>query len=852
MVSRFFIFFIFFTVIAFSGWAQSALKAIKQLEKDNLERVIKIVEKSVGKSPTDPANYYVLANYYIHPDFGLEAVDSANQYISLARSGWINLETKEKEKYARKGMDSTSIDNLSSTIDSLAFEKAKILNTEKDYNHFIENYNTVLREEAIELRNEVAYEDAVSKNSPEAMEQFFSNYPDAKQAKNARDIYETLFYEKFTETGTLLSYQNYLTEKPQSMLREEAALRILEIISTGADSSILQTFINKYPKTQAAATAGNLMQYWRNEGLFSTLLVHFKSGSYYFFDTQKQKLLDFSVSSVEMDSCGQVNSTIIGGDSNGSWYDRLGNTFLDQLGSRPEYLQSGFFKVFYSTESLATLIHLSKDSVFEQKAVDFRKIDDYFLTKKVGQKWQLISFLGEEILSQPVDSIWTEHDLYFFKNSDRMAVSNRAELRKSGKKDFKALSLLYTDYELYDNGSIWLESNDFQSVLKADLTPVIPLKKVVINKIPLGWIVQNGEELTILTNDFKSQISLLAQDYKANSSIISIKNEDKWAVISSETNFPEFVYDSIRLFNSWLTYLEAGEKKELFFNDGERVVLENGEYFKILRTYNEEVLNSEGQVRFVEVVNKKGYSQIYNSFGRKIKEGEDVKVDVLTSEILQINTSNEKFLMDSAGNTLFTEKVDAFGSMQNGLIPILKNKKFGAFQINNRQLIPFKSDVKIQVFVPNNLFVYQKDGSYGIMDASGKNVLENKFKSIDYLNDSLAFVEIENVRQVINIRTEEVLIDEIKIVEKRGFKNQNFYLIRLNSGYGIINSSAQEIIPFIFNSIEAITYNNQMLWKAERRIAEMDYQVIAYFNAEGELLFREGFTNEEYLKTACD
>ncbi len=853
MIGRFFIFFSLFIALAFSGRSQSVLRAKRHLEKDNLERVIKIIEQSVRKSASDPANYFMLALYYIHPDFGFEAIDSANRYINLAVVGWETLDEKEQKKYSRKGMDSLSIVSLSLKIDSLAFENAKILNTEQSYNHFIDNYSGAFqKQEAMEQRNIVAYQDAVAINSPEAMEQFFRNYPDAKQAKNAKDIYETLYYERFTESGSLVSYEKYLSEQPESILKEEAALQFLKIISTGADSSLLQSFIQTYPNTHAGRTASYLLSYWKNGDLLNPLLVHFKSGKYYFFDIVKQKLLNFNLSVLEMDSCSWVTSAIIASDSKDKWFDRSGNLWLNEQVSAVEYLQSGFFKVSYPTKLEATLIHISKDSVLTQKATDFRKIDSYFLSKKVGKKWQLLSLLGEEILSQPVDSIWTENKIYFFKNNDRMALANRSGLIKNGINDFKTLSLLYTDYHLHENGSIWLASNEYQSVLSADLKPMIPLKKVIISKIPLGWIVQNDAELTILTNDFKGKMSLEAKEFKSNTQQIALKNNNKWALISPQASFPEFEYDSVRLFSSWLSYVEVGEKRELIFNSGVHVILEKGESFKVLKTYNEAVINSGSEFRFVEIANKKGYLQIYNGLGRKVEEGDGIKVDALTADILQVSLKDKKILIDSAGNKLFDEKVDAFGSMQEGLIPVLKNKKFGAFQISNRLVIPFKSDIKIQVFVPDSLFIFQKDGKYGIMDTLGKQVLENNYNSILYLNDSMAFVEIENRKSLLHIYSKEEIIEGIKLIEKVAFGKTDFYLIRLSTGYGIINSAAQELLPFIFNAIEPITYSNKLLWKAERRIVEMDYQVVAYFDANGELLFREGFTNEEYLKTACD
>ena len=62
-------------------------------------------------------------------------------------------------------------------------------------------------------------------------------------------------------------------------------------------------------------------------------------------------------------------------------------------------------------------------------------MDKFHLAKKEQDGWQLISILNEPILQQPVDSIWKEDDIYFFKKGDDMAVAFLpADFKKNGEK----------------------------------------------------------------------------------------------------------------------------------------------------------------------------------------------------------------------------------------------------------------------------------------------------------------------------------------------------------------------------------------------------------------------------------
>jgi hypothetical protein len=67
-----------------------------------------------------------------------------------------------------------------------------------------------------------------------------------------------------------------------------------------------------------------------------------------------------------------------------------------------------------------------------------------------------------------------------------------------------------------------------------------------------------------------------------------------------------------------------------------------------------------------------------------------------------------------------------------------------------------------------------------------------------------------------------------------------------------VNQRGEEIIPFIFNELQSIASSGKHYWLAERRLSEINYIVIAYFDKGGAVLFKEGLNFNDYLETACD
>ncbi|WP_340152274.1 WG repeat-containing protein [uncultured Marivirga sp.] len=855
MNQKLFFLLIIITSFFWSSCVHKALKANKFLEKKELAKAKKRIDKAVEKEPKDPATQFMLAKYFSHPVWSHEAVDSAHLYIQMVRDTMPYLDVETAVKLSKKGLDSTAVAKQGMIIDSLAFEKALSKNTEEAYNEYLENYQYLIyKTQATDLRNQVAYTDAIAQNTTQAVSEFFRKYPEAPQAQKARNVFETLYYEKKTQNQTVEEYKEYLSERPQSEFAEEASLKLLNIISSGADEIDFQQFINEYGQFQAAEKAQAMLDGLNFQKRSPVLLTHKRDSLYFFYDLTNAQLLTFQFSSVNPDSCFFITKPYILGKRNGEKraYLKTGQQLTDLNFKSIDYLGSGFFKINdYGREQI--IEHFSLNPALQLSALNFQKINDFHFAKKETDGWHLVSLLNEPILRQTMDSIWKEEEVFFFIRGDDLAVASSNDFRKSAKDDLKSLSFLYDDYEWISDQYLRLYSNDYETILDKEGQLVFPLEKAKYDYFDQFWIKNVNKKYSVLDSNRVSIYDQNFDDFKYRFGILALKKDSLWTVFENGvTGFPKFQYDSVRLFNSWLTFATKDSSKYLLFRSGKRINLEKGEGFKILKNYNVELSNVSDQIRFVQVTNVKGYSQLFNGFGKKIKEGENLNINILTQHLIQIHQNKKKQLIDSSGIVIPIEEVEAFGAYENGLIPILQKRKFGALIVDSLKLIPAHSQSKLKVFLKDSLYIFKHDNLFGISDISAKNVIEADFEAIDYFNDSIAIVEEEGEIGILNIYRNEYLHEAIESFEKVRLAEEKYFIIRKRAGYGVLNQKGEEVIPFIFNELKSFESKGKFYWLAERRLSEINYIVIAYFDKRGKVLFKEGLNFDDFLETACD
>ncbi len=848
-------FFIFFYCCINSLQAQYALKAVKYFNEGDITKGIERLERGIEKNSADPANYYVTAILYSSPDFYEETIDSAYFYLEKVTRIWPELTEKQQRKYRRKGMDSLRFKKLALEIDSLAFDKAQKIQTSAAFNHFLAIYEDALqREEAISIRNKLAYSEALAINKPQALEDFFIAYPNAPQAEEARAVFENLYYEKLTATKSTTAYSNYLNERPNTIFSEKAAFALLELLSTSIDSSNLLAFSIKYERYEAGQLAQTLHNHLKYSQQQSYLLSHYADSSVHFFDAKTQKFLDFTLPSISLDSCKWITHDLIVSKVGNDYvlYNRQGEKVLQTALKNFELLPHAWVKWPSQNNYSYQIRHAIHHESLQNQGLDLKIIDAHYYAQENAKGWQLFSVLGEPILEFAVDSIWLENDTYFFKEANKIALAKQRDFQKQSKTDVKSFAFLYTDYAFMED-VIWLASNNYETLLsKENLQILLALQNGEIYEDGDFWFVEKQGVQTIYSNQFSKLYSDKFEAIQVKNNVLGLKKDKKWAILNGfKGNALQYVYDSVRVFSNWLSYVEQDGIRRLIFEDSVVVELEKGMHFRILGTYNTEVFKLNRPVRFVQLTDNRGQSYIYNGLGAAIWKGEVVDVKVLTSELLFLKTRRQSLIVTDNGLTKVLDNGTAVGTLEQGLIPLLYKSKFGAYNIKNSTFIEPISSVKLSVLLEDSIYIYAEKGKLGL--TNGKEfILPASYDQLLKVNSNQLFAQANDEWMLIDLKKSDTLIQQLQAVEALTIGGTSYFKVRADSGFGIINTGGKFVVPAIFNALNYYAQQDTLLWVAERNLPEIAYKVMVYFDANGQVLFKKGISQEEFLVNSCD
>lgn len=829
--------------------AQTALKAIEKVYEKDYDKAVKFIEKGFSKDSLDPANYYATAFYLL--DSNNFQIDSAHAAILKSKELLKTEEPKSVEKLAKKGLSLFTAQLLHDKIDSTAFSVAHAEGTEEAYNHFIRNYpNAHSLDSAISYRNEVAYALAIEENTPEAYQSFYNKYPDAEQVAKAKEFFEIRIYEDYTRSNKKAGYEKYLREQPRGAYVQDAIKAILHIVTANGSIRSFEEFIQLYRNSEAGEIARKLLPYLKAEDIVERITPTISQEKVAILNLSQKELLPIQIPAIDSIICSlEQNDLLLIPQKNQlkKVYTRSGKEISPQPIQDAYALKKGFYAIKSQLRNEFKIVHLSSTQLNIPPADTFALLNDRLIIAKQHNEWSIYSLLGTQLL-QNIDSVWTDSSFVFLERNDKLAISTINQLAEAANQEVPALSFLYDDYEFLTETHLLLFSNDYQTLIDEHLTPKIPLAKKDIYKLEKGWLTENEDGVFLLNEDFEPFNQKPYEKIAYNNNSLALYNGTKWALMDfSSWGFPEFTYDSVQLITKFLVITYTGGDRKLHFGK-KKVPLSELEKFTVLRSYNEEVLASGKEVEFVQVTNEKDYKNLYNGFGKMIWEGKSDKISAITHSIVSIEERQGKILVDSSGTKLI-KPVDAIGNLSHGLIPLLKNREFGAYAVESSRRLPFKYDTRPTTYLKDSLFITTIDDKKGIVSFEETSIVPHKYDDIQFFSDSIALLTIADSISLQNIHTGKTLktgISQLNIDDNGNLISRDL------DGYGVIGKNGEVMIPFIFNDVVLKGLGKNSFYIAERRLSEVDYYVLVYYNHTGEELYKTGMTEKQYEKIVCD
>src|SRR5260221_3855372 len=241
-------------------------QAEKKIAQGNWSGAHQVLMKAMKKDTLNVQAEVSISRWFLNGNNPDQQIDSAYRHSLQALHAFQKASAKQKEKLKRDHTDSASIVAIRIRIDSAAFEVAKQINTEKSYQDFIQKFPHAQELYiAIELRDEIAFLNALRQNSYVAFENYLKHYPNSLRAKEVKGRYEKLLFESKTKDKKLKSYLAFVNEFPASPYKPVADKNIFELTTCGGTPEEIIRFVNDYPKNNYCNRARDILFHMARE-----------------------------------------------------------------------------------------------------------------------------------------------------------------------------------------------------------------------------------------------------------------------------------------------------------------------------------------------------------------------------------------------------------------------------------------------------------------------------------------------------------------------------------------------------------------------------------------------------------
>lgn len=287
--------------------ASSIKNAFTALNVYNYFEAKKLFEKALKKEVA--AATYGLSNIYYRNDNPFFNVDSAYKYILISDDAFQVVSVKKRTAYQKYNFTQQAIDSVKNEIFKRAFDVYKKNNSIAELNKFIEHYpGAPQRNDAIDLRNSIAFQDAKKIGTYQAYQTFINTYPKAKEVPQAHEKYEQTYYHTTTKNKSLKEYENYLSKRPSTPFLAEVENAIYTLSTKEGTIKEYHDFIVKHPRNRNVETA------WKQ--IYAIYTADYKTESLVDF---KLEYPDYPYSDVVNQEIALSQKHLFGVRENGKW-----------------------------------------------------------------------------------------------------------------------------------------------------------------------------------------------------------------------------------------------------------------------------------------------------------------------------------------------------------------------------------------------------------------------------------------------------------------------------------------------------------------------------------------------------
>jgi hypothetical protein len=853
-------------------------KALKLLEKKEFEKLIETLEKDIEKDSLNPGSYYIYSLLYNDSGFTGSNLDTSYYYILKAMELYPPSDEKDLEKLNKVFIDDTSLTAQKDKLDLQAYERAKNEHTLDSYNFYIEQFNqSIYNSDAIMDRNALAFEYVKKKHTYEAYEEFMLSYPGSMEFEQAKQQYQILLFEAQTEEGTLKSYRAFLKSHPNSPFRDDAIHEIYRISTCdNSEESYLQ-FIKDFPESSLVQNAINRLYHnYRESGAedfsynynFLDLNDSIKNADHYddqfvipvlennkygFMNSDGELIIPYTFDDVdEVYLCGNISDDYfrVRIDDTQMVSSKDGKIIYQNPYNDVQALVSGTLKIL--NRGKYGLIFKTGEEILELKYDEIEKLDGQLIKARQGNLWYLYSLNGLQLLPEGTNEILKEGEFLMIENDGKWAITIKEYLFDSYIDGNIELNFLYDDFELIEPTQVLCFKGETEGVMDSKLEYQLALDIQNIYTLPEGWLIKK-DTIYHLYDDAFVKISgtggLTDVVYKGK--WLTGKSVDKWILYYNFTPFPDvFAYDSISILSNNFVFAIEEKNPILIFSNYQKIPIENYKNLRILKSpFIKD--QSETIIEFIEIIYDRNRSETYAIDGNLVLKGSNLNLQLLGEEYFKKSYRGKVGLTDTSGRELLKPQFQGIANYDNGFVSVLNNKKFGIY---NKRLGIYLKPAYDRLLKPYNseLLIAYKSGGYGLINLKGESITDFSYDEIIYWNDTSILVKLEDIWNITELQTGEILLDDIKDFDFLNKEEEKIILFRKEEQFGIVSNKEGIIISPTFNDILNIGDETTPIYFTEKYISEAEFYIVIYYNSKGEIIRKQVFTDEEYDMIYCN
>jgi hypothetical protein len=852
------IFLSLYTVTVFGQISPEKLAA-GRMDKNKWQKTGQSLRKAISKDSASAETHYLMSLFFFTAHNPAFNIDSAHRYVITARRTYATSTAKDRDRMKRVPLDSGYLVRLARGIDSAAFERAKQINTAPGYQSFLDRYPQALQTRSvIELRDEVAFLDALKSNSWKAYEEYMALYPASRRNTEAMERYERLLYEDKTKDGRLSTFIKFHQQYPKNRYRAEAEKNIFEIsTATGAPSSF-QWFLRYYPSGKFASRARNILyklqlpdedtsddKQWMTDSLREAERMSaqywvpvIKSGLFGFIDGDGKEVMPPKYTSVSDEyRCGDVSDNAL--ITSAGLVARSGKVIVNSKVLSADLLGSGFIVV--TSDSGKHVVHESGFKIGGGRVDGAQILAGHFVALQKNNKWSVYSFSGKQLLPFAYEGVASIDSIVLLVKNGKKILSTpyrvTAPLRQT---DFKE-DFVFDDIRRWGDGQYWVRNGALEGVIDVNLKFVIPLDRQSLRKTSFGFLRGKEDKFFI-----KGLPKVENVAYK------SVREQGGWVAMQT-LNDRHLMYDRTlgRLeegdsawFRGRLAFLMTGDSVKAFLPSGQRMMFQKGAPFRIV-----EFTDSSA---WLVLDDKKGKAVVDAASGIRLFTMQFDQIDAVAHDLFIVTRAGKKGMVDEDGKLLVPMEYDAIVALEKSSFSLLKDKKFGWYDVRSKGLIKPMFDRNIKPY-NQKLHTAFKDGAYGFILPDGKALGTFNWEEIQYWNDSLAWGKKNFQWILFDIYTQARKLDRVRNFDViKDTPAEKIYRVRQDNAFGVISNHRGVVVPLQYSDIVNLGNRDIPLYFTERHIEEAGISVVVYYDQHGKIVRRQALETEEFEKIYCD